>query len=455
MKSKSAIYKLGLCPNEVVALLKVGSKFYELYDVNEAKAIEVKSINFGDKEVEINDMKEVPSNLATKRKLYYNGFNPIGEVYATVKIGEKIYELYEVDKVEPISIEEKTILKDKKTIKTIQKKEKDIRDKYIVDYNEGLPVYSCKWRQLPPHLKANNGFKKRGFKPTGNIVAYLKLNSQIYNLYDYNDKKALNNLVSKPSKKNKKEKKETYKVKYFNTFTLFEDEMIKYKNEYVVLDTETTGIMHDDEIIQLSIVNLDGEVLYNSYFKPQKQSHWGALKKHKLTDEFLADKPLWKDEWYKIAKILKTKNVLIHNATFDQRLIEQTCSRYNIEIDFKIDSYCTMLYCKNKYGYSKLETVLEKNKISFDSDVLHNSLVDCFMTLKVIYPDSIVFNKQKEAQRLFDLACEMKIKAGDLQGRTKGIQWLYKTYSISNGIIKPYISLRISTAIVESFKNLA
>ena len=465
LKTKNALEKLGLIPNEnPVAVFKNGTNVYNLYDINTAVKITVKDIRLGDKEVLINSMKEVPSNLKTIKGLNSIGLNPVEGVYATIKIGERIYDLYEVDKTEIVDEEKYDIFKNKSKKPSYEKLINP--NDFIVRYEDKMPIYKCSWSKLPSNLKAKRGFHKLDLQPTGNVVAKLDIGGRLYDLYDLSESKHLDESENpyrrkeknkvKKSKSNKSEirknKKEPYKIQHFNTFTLFEDEMIKFKDDYVILDTETTGIENDDEIIQLSLVNLDGEVLYSSYFKPQKKSHWGALKKHKLTDKFLSDKPLFKDEWIKIADILKNKNILIHNAIFDQRLVEQTCSRYSINIDFKIDSFCTMKYCKEKYGYAKLETVLEKNNISFNSNTLHNSLVDCFMTLKVIYPESIVFKMQEEAQKLFNLACDKKINAGDKDGRNKGINWLYKTYGIKNGEVAPYISLRLCNAIISQFK---
>lgn len=43
------------------------------------------------------------------------------------------------------------------------------------------------------------------------------------------------------------------------------------KNKYVVLDFETTGVnrYHNDEVVQVAIVNQDDEVLINELCKPK------------------------------------------------------------------------------------------------------------------------------------------------------------------------------------------
>ena len=44
-------------------------------------------------------------------------------------------------------------------------------------------------------------------------------------------------------------------------------------NKIIVLDVETTGTdIYSDEMLQVSIINEQGEILLNSYVKPQKHS---------------------------------------------------------------------------------------------------------------------------------------------------------------------------------------
>ena len=42
------------------------------------------------------------------------------------------------------------------------------------------------------------------------------------------------------------------------------------KENFIILDTETTGLDNDDEVIELSIVNQDNQILLNERFKPLK-----------------------------------------------------------------------------------------------------------------------------------------------------------------------------------------
>ena len=91
----------------------------------------------------------------------------------------------------------------------------------------------------------------------------------------------------------------------------------------VFLDTETTGLSHEsgDRIIEVGCIEMvDRRLTGRSkhfYVNPQRASHDDALKVHGLTDEFLADKPLFASLVDELAEFLNGAEVVIHNAPFD------------------------------------------------------------------------------------------------------------------------------------------
>lgn len=72
----------------------------------------------------------------------------------------------------------------------------------------------------------------------------------------------------KELKKSKIEKLAQKYIEIYNSYT-----------NKIILDLETTGVGEDDEIIQLSILNLDKEVLFNEYIKPLNKTSWEEAKK--------------------------------------------------------------------------------------------------------------------------------------------------------------------------------
>ena len=67
----------------------------------------------------------------------------------------------------------------------------------------------------------------------------------------------------------------------------------------IVLDTETTGLsaVDGDRIVELGCVELVNRKLTGNnlhfYINPERPNHEDAVKIHGLTDEFLADKPVF------------------------------------------------------------------------------------------------------------------------------------------------------------------
>ena len=65
------------------------------------------------------------------------------------------------------------------------------------------------------------------------------------------------------------------------------------ENKYIVLDTETTGLnAAEDEILQVSIIDNEGAVLFDSYIKPTQHTEWAEAERiHHITPEMVADAP--------------------------------------------------------------------------------------------------------------------------------------------------------------------
>ena len=258
------------------------------------------------------------------------------------------------------------------------------------------------------------------------------------------------NKISAPTKELKIFKKENI-VKGHSYWQAIEDEWKINSDKYVILDTETTGVKHEDQVIQLTIIDLKGTELFNSYFYTSQPVHWGAQKVHKISKQTINNAPLWNDKWDELKTILKNKIILAHNNIFDLRLIEQTCERNNIDIDFEVKSICTLEYSKYKYKIGKLSDVAKYLNVDFDPDALHNSLVDCNLCLHVINPENTLFSTREKASRYFEAVSSHYIKNGDKNGRIKNLQWAKKTFNLDKVNFK-LMSLETCASIISALE---
>lgn len=96
----------------------------------------------------------------------------------------------------------------------------------------------------------------------------------------------------------------------------------------VVLDTETTGLetSQDHRIIEVGCVELVNRRLtgrhYHQYINPEREVDHGAMEVHGLTDEFLADKPVFSAIADEFLAFVKGAELVIHNAPFDVGFID-------------------------------------------------------------------------------------------------------------------------------------
>ena len=170
-------------------------------------------------------------------------------------------------------------------------------------------------------------------------------------------------------------------------------------DNFVVIDTETTGMTANDEVIELAVVDMDGTVLYDSTFCPITEVNPFASSVNHLTNECLCDSPEFTGEWSKIIAFIGNKKILAHNTKFDQRIIKQTLEKYNMDSSV-VDSLFTNCYdsvsIARKYldlpSYSLENIAHSLGIIRAES---HRAADDCIMTLEVLTRLEILLGNAK------------------------------------------------------------
>lgn len=92
----------------------------------------------------------------------------------------------------------------------------------------------------------------------------------------------------------------------------------------VFLDTETTGLEKSAEIIEICIIDHDGQTLLDTLVKPRRPIPPVATLLHGITDEMVSSARSWLHIWPQVDDILRGRLVGIYNAEFDLRMMQQS-----------------------------------------------------------------------------------------------------------------------------------
>ena len=161
---------------------------------------------------------------------------------------------------------------------------------------------------------------------------------------------------------------------------------MKEADKLIVFDTETTGLdFENDEILQLSIINSDGEVLFDRYFKPEKKIEWPEAQKFNgISPEMVKDLPGYRDSLDQVKAIFENAETLVaYNNAFDVEMLK----RWGINLEEKkqadVMKDFALLYGEyqteyNEFKWQKLSKCAEYFGYSFNP---HNSLEDVKATL--------------------------------------------------------------------------
>lgn len=87
----------------------------------------------------------------------------------------------------------------------------------------------------------------------------------------------------------------------------------------VYLDTETTGLSpaRGDTIVEVAIVDSNGQVLLDTLVDPGRPIPWHASNIHGITDDMVRGRPRLGQLMPRVLEIVASEQVVIYNAAFD------------------------------------------------------------------------------------------------------------------------------------------
>lgn len=154
-------------------------------------------------------------------------------------------------------------------------------------------------------------------------------------------------------------------------------------NREIVLDTETTGLSPamGDRLVEIGCVELINHIPsgrnYHVYINPQRSMPEEAFRVHGLSEEFLADKPLFKEVAQEFRDFLGDAQLIIHNAPFDMGFLNAELERAgqrplaNPVID-------TVMLARDKHPGARvsLDALCKHYGIDNSRRTLHGALLD-------------------------------------------------------------------------------
>ena len=111
--------------------------------------------------------------------------------------------------------------------------------------------------------------------------------------------------------------------------------------EPLFIDTETTGVDDQAEVIEIAILDHLGKLLLHTLVQPAGPISAEASAIHGITDLDVATAPTWTAIGERVAALLSGRLVVAHNAQFDRRMLRQTYGRHGGQVP-EFQSACTM-----------------------------------------------------------------------------------------------------------------
>ncbi|MFD2166928.1 DNA polymerase III subunit epsilon [Thalassotalea euphylliae] len=192
---------------------------------------------------------------------------------------------------------------------------------------------------------------------------------------------------------------------------------INQEERIVVLDTETTGIdpKQGHRIVEIGCVEMINRQLtgktYHAYINPLFQMEQEVIDVHGLTNEFLADKPLFNQVADEFIEFIRGAELVIHNAKFDVGFMDHEFGMTKRGLPMTAD-ICqvtdTLFVSKDEFGSPKTLDFLAKHyRVDGLIDrTYHGALIDAQLL-------AYVYIEMTRKQATFNLSADDGQGSGD------------------------------------------
>lgn len=162
----------------------------------------------------------------------------------------------------------------------------------------------------------------------------------------------------------------------------------------IVLDTETTGLSPEDghRIVEIGCVELINHVVVNRadgkrqfYINPERSMPAGAFAVHGLSDDFLADKPVFAKIADDFLTFIGDSPLVIHNADFDMKFLNAELRRLGLAELPKSRAVDTLAIARRRFpgAQASLDALCRRYDIDNTGRTLHGALLDSTLLAEV------------------------------------------------------------------------
>lgn len=114
------------------------------------------------------------------------------------------------------------------------------------------------------------------------------------------------------------------------------------RRDVLYLDTETTGLGSQAEIVEIAVVDGAGRTVLNRLVRPTNRIPSDVAEIHGIDDAMVADAPSWPAVFAEFSRLLQRyASIVVYNASFDRRIINQVNQRHGFP-PLEIEWHCAM-----------------------------------------------------------------------------------------------------------------
>ena len=159
----------------------------------------------------------------------------------------------------------------------------------------------------------------------------------------------------------------------------------------IVLDTETTGLdpAAGHRVVEIGCVELVNHIPTGAtlqiYLNPDRPMPSDAFEIHGLSDEFLADKPRFREVVEEVLAFLGESRLVIHNAAFDLRFLNAELAALELPPIASARAMDTVQLAREKFpgAPASLDALCRRFAIDASARAKHGALLDAELLAEV------------------------------------------------------------------------